>query len=102
MLNTAIPLSTGIVFNSIIPEGEKGQLLQIALFLAISAAAVMIFQFTRSIASLRMESKIDGTLQAAVWDRLLSLPVPFFRQFSAGELAMRAMGINRIRSTEPL
>lgn len=98
MLNTAIPLSTGIVFNSIIPEGEKGQLLQIALFLAISAAAVMIFQFTRSIASLRMESKIDGALQAAVWDRLLSLPVPFFRQFSAGELAMRAMGINRIRS----
>lgn len=97
ILGTAIPLATGIVFNSIIPEGERGQLLQIAFFLGASALATMLFQFTRSLATLRMEGKMEGFIQAAVWDRLLSLPVPFFKQFSAGELAMRAMGISRIR-----
>ncbi len=97
LLGTAIPLATGIVFNSIIPEGEKGQLLQVAFFLGASALSTMLFQFTRSLASLRMEGKMDKSLQAAVWDRLLSLPVPFFKQFSAGELAMRAMGISQIR-----
>lgn len=97
ILGTAIPLATGVVFNSIIPEGERGPLLQIAFFLGASALATMLFQFTRSLATLRMEGKMEGAIQAAVWDRLLSLPVPFFKQFSAGELAMRAMGISRIR-----
>lgn len=98
ILGTAVPLATGIVFNNIIPEGEKGQLIQMAFFLIASAIATMFFQFTRSIASMRMESKMEGSIQASVWDRLLSLPVPFFKQFSAGELAMRAMGISRIRT----
>lgn len=97
ILGTAIPLATGIVFSSIIPEGEKGQLLQIAFFLGASSLATMLFQFTRSIASLRMEGKMDGSIQASLWDRLLSLPVTFFKQFSAGELAMRAMGISQMR-----
>jgi len=77
ILGTAIPLATGIVFNSIIPEGERGQLLQIAFFLGASALATMLFQFTRSLATLRMEGKMEGSLQASVWDRLLSLPVFF-------------------------
>lgn len=97
ILGTAIPMATGIVFNSIIPEGERGQLLQMAFFLGASAIANMFFQFTRSLATLRIEGKMEGSLQASAWDRLLSLPVPFFKQFSAGELAMRAMGISRIR-----
>ena len=97
ILGTAVPLATGIVFNSIIPEGEKGQLLQIAFFLGTSALATMLFQFVRSIATLRIEGKMESSIQASVWDRLLSLPVPFFKEFSAGELAMRAMGISRMR-----
>lgn len=97
ILGTAIPLATGVIFNSIIPEGERGQLLQIAFFLGASVLATMIFQFVRSLATLRMEGKMEYSIQASVWDRLLSLPVPFFKQFSAGELAMRAMGISRIR-----
>ncbi|HSK77367.1 MAG TPA: NHLP bacteriocin export ABC transporter permease/ATPase subunit, partial [Thermoanaerobaculia bacterium] len=50
-----------------------------------------------SLAVLRLGGKIDGTLQAAVWDRLLSLPVSFFRRFTVGDLANRALGINAIR-----
>lgn len=97
ILGTAVPMATGIIFSSIIPEGEKGQLLQIAVFLCASALAALIFQFVRSIATLRMEGKMEGSIQASIWDRLLSLPVPFFKQFTAGELAMRAMGISQIR-----
>jgi len=48
---------------------------------------------------MRFENKVDASLQAAVWDRLLALPVPFFRKFSTGDLAMRAMSINTIRQT---
>jgi ATP-binding cassette subfamily C protein len=38
-----------------------------------------------------------GDLQAALWDRLLDLPSPFFRRYSAGSLTIRAMAIEQIR-----
>lgn len=98
LLGMLIPVATGIVFDSIVPQGERTQLLQIGFFLAASALATMLFQLTRSLAMLRMEGKTEGAIQAAVWDRLLSLPVPFYRKYSSGELAMRAMGISQIRS----
>jgi ATP-binding cassette subfamily C protein len=96
-LGTAVPIATGIVFDTIIPSSEKGDLLQIAFFLFAAALSTMIFQYLRLLATLRLEGKIDGSLQAAVWDRLISLPVPFFSKYSSGELAMRAMGIGQIR-----
>jgi ATP-binding cassette subfamily C protein len=40
---------------------------------------------------------MDASLEAAVWDRMLSLPLPFFRDYSAGDLAARAAGIGGIR-----
>ena len=97
LLGMLIPVATGIIFDSVIPAGERLQLLQIGLFLAASALTTMLFQLTRSFAVLRVEGKVEGSVQAAVWDRLLGLPVPFFKKYTSGELAMRAMGISQIR-----
>lgn len=99
LLGLLIPIATGIVFDNIIPAGEGAQLLQVGFFLVASALAVMLFQLTRSLAMLRLEGKIEGSVQAAVWDRLIGLPVPFFKNYTSGELAMRAMGISQIRQT---
>jgi len=40
---------------------------------------------------------MDASTQAAVWDRLLRLPVPFFRSYTSGDLAMRGLGIGAMR-----
>lgn len=97
ILSMAIPYATGIIFDTIIPGGEKAQLLQVAFFLGAAALAGLLFQLTRSMALLRLEGKMEGSIQPAIWDRLLSLPVPFFKDYNAGELAMRAMGVSEIR-----
>jgi len=97
LLSMVIPVATGIIFDTVIPGGEKAQLLQIAFFLGASALAGLLFQLTRSMAVLRLEGRMEGAVMAAVWDRLLSLPVPFFKNYTAGELAMRAMGVSQIR-----
>jgi len=99
LINMIIPIATNIAFDSIIPDVERSQMVQMTLILISSAVCVFLFQFVRSMATLRVETKIDASLQAAVWDRLLSLPAPFFRKFSTGDLAMRAMSINTIRQT---
>lgn len=97
LLGMLTPIAIGIVFDNVIPAGERTQLSQIGLFLVASALTAMLFQLTRSFAVLRVEGKIEGSVQAAVWDRLIGLPVPFFKQYTSGELAMRAMGISQIR-----
>jgi ATP-binding cassette subfamily C protein len=97
ILGLLVPVLTGQVFGNVIPGADRGQLFQITLALIASAVAGSVFQVTRSIAVLRLGGKADGILQAAVWSRLLSLPVSFFRRFTVGDLANRAMGINAIR-----
>lgn len=96
LLNMVIPIATGLVFDTIVPGGEKAQLLQIAFFLGAAALSGLLFQLTRSLAMLRLGVRMEGAVQAAVWDRLLGLPVTFFKNYSSGELAMRAMGVTQI------
>ena len=97
LLGTLIPLATGALFDSVIPGAVRGTLFQLSLALIVSALAAALFQLTRGIASLRLEGRLGVSIQAALWDRLLSLPVPFFRDYTAGDLTERAMGIDAIR-----
>lgn len=97
LLGMVTPLAAGLLFDTVIPGAERNQLVQLTLALLASAFAMAMFEVTRGFAMLRVEGKMDSAVQAAVWDRLLRLPVPFFRDYSAGDLAVRANGINAIR-----
>jgi ATP-binding cassette subfamily C protein len=97
LLSLVTPYATGLIFNDIIPGAERGQLLQLTLILLSLAVATALFQLVNVSALVRIEGRMGGRLQAAVWDRLLSLPMPFFRPYSAGALANRAMGIDQMR-----
>ncbi|MES1240549.1 MAG: NHLP bacteriocin export ABC transporter permease/ATPase subunit [Acidobacteriota bacterium] len=97
LLALLVPILTGQVFGNVIPSADRGQLAQIAMALVVAALASAAFQVTRSIAVLRLGGKLDGTVQSAVWDRLLALPVSFFRRYTVGDLASRSMGIDAIR-----
>jgi NHLM bacteriocin system ABC transporter ATP-binding protein len=98
VLGTFTPFFTGQIFDRVIPGAERNQLLQFTLGLIFAALATATFQITRAIAVLRVEGKMDYSIQAALWDRLLNLPSTFFRDYSAGDLADRAEGIDSIRA----
>lgn len=97
LLGLVVPIVTGRLFGSAIPAADRSRLFQLTVALILAAVASSIFQLTRSIAVLRLGGKIDGSVQAAVWDRLLSLPVTFFRRYTVGDLANRSLGIDSIR-----
>lgn len=99
LLGMVFPIATGIIFDSIIPNAERGQLLEIAGLLIVSALATSMFALTRSFAALRLQGKLDASLQAALWDRLLRLPAPFFRRYTSGDLADRSLGIEYVLRT---
>ncbi len=98
VLAILVPLVTEQLFGRVIPGADRSQLLEMTLALVAAALGAAAFQVTRSIAILRLTGKIDGSLQAAVWDRLLSLPSAFFRRYTVGDLADRAMGVDAIRN----
>ena len=91
------PIATGVIFGDIIPAGDHQRIIAIAIALAGAALGSSLFEIARSLAVLRVEARLDSSLQSAVWDRLLKLPAPFFRHYSAGDLASRAMGIDQMR-----
>jgi len=93
----AAPIVTALLVDRAIPAIDRGLLAQLTLALVAGALGAFAFQVTRSIAELRVVGKVDAAVQAAVWDRLLSLPVPFYRGYSSGDLAVRALGIDSIR-----
>ncbi|MEP6621527.1 MAG: NHLP bacteriocin export ABC transporter permease/ATPase subunit [bacterium] len=88
---------TGAIFNTILPSADRLQLVQVSVILVSCGIASALFTLVRGTALLRIESRMSVSIQAAVWDRLLSLPMPFFRPYASGDLAMRAMGIDSIR-----
>jgi NHLM bacteriocin system ABC transporter ATP-binding protein len=97
LLGTLVPLLTGLIFDRIIPGAERGLLKQVTLVLLSVFAGQVLFDLSRGLALVRAQTLMDTRLEAGVWDRLLSLPIPFFRKYSAGDLAARAAGIGGIR-----
>ncbi|MFC1836919.1 NHLP bacteriocin export ABC transporter permease/ATPase subunit, partial [Thermodesulfobacteriota bacterium] len=97
MLSLVTPLATSMLFDEIIPSENHSQLFKLVAVLSVAFISLTLFQLVQVLAQVRVEGKMVWNLQCAMWDRILALPVPFFRQFSAGDLANRSMGIDRIR-----
>ena len=96
-LTILIPVFTGNIFDVVIPQSDYRQLYVYSLVIFFSIVAIAFFQLIRSFSMIRIETKIDFVLQSAIWDRLLNLPVPFFRKYQAGELAAKANSIMFLR-----
>jgi NHLM bacteriocin system ABC transporter ATP-binding protein len=97
LLALATPLVTKLLIDSVLPRAEADQLLICAIALVIVTLVAGGFQMMQGIAMLRLESRLDWVLQAAIVDRLLRMPAAFFRSFSAGDLADRTLGIEAVR-----
>jgi NHLM bacteriocin system ABC transporter peptidase/ATP-binding protein/NHLM bacteriocin system ABC transporter ATP-binding protein len=96
-LALALPLATGVLYDRLLPSGLRGPLVLLGLGLAAVALGVASLGVLQGLATLRVESRSDAMLQAAVWDRLLALPARFFRAYDVGDLGARAMAISGIR-----
>jgi ATP-binding cassette subfamily C protein len=96
LVGLAVPVFTRIVFREIIPSGNGAGLGGVAAMLAAVALALAAFSLARGIFTLRIQGRMDSSLQAAIWDRLLKLPAGFFRRFSSGDLANRVMSFGQL------
>ncbi|MCL9684246.1 NHLP bacteriocin export ABC transporter permease/ATPase subunit [Legionella maioricensis] len=97
LLSLVSPWFTGILFEQVVPSGSISQLKQITWALLTAAFAASLFELVRAITVLRIGSRLNLNMEIAIWDRLIRLPVSFFRKFSSGDLVQRAMAASRVR-----
>ncbi|MFF9134775.1 NHLP bacteriocin export ABC transporter permease/ATPase subunit [Streptomyces sp. NPDC014806] len=96
-IGALVPVATGRVLGEYVPKAQSGLIVQVCLAVMVSGVVAAAFMLLQNLTILRLEGRVEATLQPAVWDRLLRLPTTFFAQRSTGELASAAMGISAIR-----
>lgn len=92
-----VPIATGYILDTAVPEANLSILWQFIFGLSAAAFASFAFNFMLTLTMIRLRFKINQATQAAVWDRLLRLPVSFFRNYNPGDLTMRASGVDAIQ-----
>ncbi len=92
-----LPVLTGVLFDFIIPSASYSHLWSWGIALLVVGISIFCLKMTQFMVTARLSQTIFNKLQMGLMARLISLPASFFRKFSAGELAARALGIDRIQ-----
>jgi len=96
------PEINGIIFSEVIPQAERGRMVQLFAILIALGVSSALLRFAQGIAFLRTECVLDHSVSVGIWDRILRLPVDFFRTTTSGELASRALGLYMLRNVASL
>jgi ATP-binding cassette subfamily C protein len=96
LLGMFVPIATGVLFDTAIPDASRSLLFQMGLGLIVAALGKSLFDLLEAVVTTRISTAMNSVTQAAVWDRLLKLHPSFLRQYSTGDLVTRAMAISTI------
>jgi ATP-binding cassette subfamily C protein len=91
-----VPQATSLIMDNAIPDANRRMLAELGAALTMAGLGATLFQLAQSILTTRLTTLSDHTCQTVIWDRLLTLRLPFFRRFSSGDLLERAMAVSAI------
>ena len=97
LLGMLAPHATAIVIDTAIPDADRRMVLQLGAALLAAACGQTLLQLAQGWALLRQHTTAGAAVQAALWDRLLTLPTAFFRQYAPGDLQTRVMAISTMQ-----
>jgi NHLM bacteriocin system ABC transporter ATP-binding protein len=99
LLGLFAPVAIGVLVGQAVPDGQHDMIAHVGLALVATAVGAFAFRVASALAQMRLITRIDWRLQAAVWDRVMRLPARFFRDYAVGDLAVRIRAIDDIRRT---
>lgn len=92
------PIITESIFADIIPILDREGLVVVTQVSIVSSFTLAAVALVRAIAVMRITSRFDMSIEAALWGRILALPTSFFRQFQSGELTQRVLGMESLKA----
>ncbi|MCE2448137.1 MAG: NHLP bacteriocin export ABC transporter permease/ATPase subunit [Candidatus Latescibacteria bacterium] len=79
----------GVLVDWVLPMKASGMLVQLTVGLVALAVVGTLLSMLQGTALMRLEGRISARLSSGLWDRLLGLQSNFFKDFTAGDLAVR-------------
>ncbi len=98
LVGLLIPELTRMFMDSIIPQAAKNMAVQVSVLVLLCMLSSAVFEFVKMFVMTRMQTYTDYSLQSAVMDRLLKLPVNFFKKFTAGDLAQKTLSVSLVQN----
>ena len=96
LVGVLIPHITRLLSGFVLESGSSLVLWSTALLMLCVLVVSQLLSVSRELAMARIQTKVAVPMEAAMMARLMSLPAPFFRNYSAGELANRSEAIGRL------
>ena len=89
LMGMVLPYANKLLFDSVIPGGLMEDIWPVTGLMVGAILGSLLFDVTRSLLLARFGDKLTAATQNAAMARMFSLPVSFFRDYQAGELAQR-------------
>jgi len=93
-----IPRITKALTGPVLQSGKVSALVSAAICLVCVAVVHSLIGSVSGLLTQRLNTKASVSVEAAIIMRVMSLPAPFFREHSAGELTRRIQSINTLSS----
>ena len=93
----APPVLLGAFVGQALPSGSMQTVGALTLGAVLIALLLGVLQMIQGTALMRLEGRVAARAGAAMWHRMLDLPSGFFRRFTSGDLATRAMAFHELR-----
>lgn len=98
-LGLLAPLFTRWLMGDVLESGSVRVLLALAIFMVCYCISKLCFSVFQNLINARIGIKQDIAVQAAVMNRIMSLPPSFFKKYSAGELSQRSGYVQTLCNT---
>lgn len=91
-----LPEMNRLLFDRYIPSGELHGLLQVGMLLLAFSISNVLFSIMGGISLFRFSSYPSYSIEAALYHRLLNLPLSVVNSFDSGDLSSRVMGLGKL------
>ena len=99
LLGLLSPMFTKWLFGDVLESGSTRVLLGLAGFMICFSVCQLCISAFQALVNSRVGIKQNIAVQAAVMNRMMSLPATFFRGYASGELTQRAMYVQSLCTT---
>lgn len=96
VLGLAFPLWAGWVIGDLVPIGSVSRTVAAGVLLVLVALGIAAATYLQAVVIQRIAARVDARAVAVLIDRLLRLPLPFFRTNQTGALVQRVQGLDQI------
>lgn len=97
LIALVMPLASQVIMDKVIVHHTLNTLWVVAAALGLCIIFTSIMTWVRQYLINHTGNRVDATLGAAVFHRLVSLPVPYFEHRPTGVIAARLQGVETIR-----